>query len=115
VPRLEFGKRPPINHVIKDFNAQNREIKGRVDALAVMRKRESMRKRAIAEYGCRCDACGYDKIEALTFDQVKVGGNQFKKKYGHGFVKWLHINKFPNTVRLLCYNCAALKAHGIKV
>lgn len=54
-----------------------------------------------------CDCCGENHYEFLTLDHINGNGRKHRKEVGKGyrFLRWLVSNKFPDGIRVLCYNC----------
>ena len=59
-----------------------------------------------------CVLCGEDRLECLSIDHIKGGGNQQRKKglrSSAGFYAWLRNNNFPDGYQTLCMNCQFVK------
>jgi hypothetical protein len=61
---------------------------------------------AIEAYGGRCVCCGESHPYFLTLDHVNGDGAAEKRTYPSGStVRWAYKNGFPDSLRLLCWNC----------
>lgn len=65
-------------------------------------------------FGGKCVICGFDDFRALHLDHIHGGGNQIRKKGGHGLLdKWRMTRDNPEearaTFQLLCANCNNIK------
>lgn len=66
------------------------------------------RRKAIAAYGGACVCCGETNREFLTFDHIDGWGAAHRATVGEGatvIVNWIIKNNYPDTIRLLCWNC----------
>lgn len=70
------------------------------------RKRERIK--AIQAYGGKCVCCGETNAGFLTLDHVNDDGSEHRRSSGKTVFKlavWARQNGYPDTLRLLCYNC----------
>lgn len=83
--------------------------KNKVVILARAKERNKMYKNIVfSSYGNKCYCCGETNPIFLSIDHVNGGGNAHKrsiKKHGVVYYQWIITNKFPDYLRLLCYNC----------
>lgn len=58
-------------------------------------------------YGNRCVCCGESNIKFLTLDHVNNDGRLHRKtvKSGRRVYAWAKKNGYPDSLRLLCWNC----------
>lgn len=81
------------------------------DGLSVKKRAKvARRQRAMAAYGNKCECCGESNPAFLTFDHINDDGKDHKNENGrrtsgHELVDWIIKNKYPDTIRLLCWNC----------
>jgi hypothetical protein len=75
-------------------------------------KQRGLRSFCLEKYGnrCSCPKCPErhnTHPQFLTFDHVHGQGTRHYKEVGHNimFYKWIIKNNFPDTLRLLCWNC----------
>lgn len=66
-----------------------------------------VRKEVIDHYGGQCACCGETEFNFLTIDHIgNWGGEHRKQGYsGRNLYYWIRRNKYPDTLRVLCYNC----------
>lgn len=78
---------------------------------AAFRSRQKLRKTVLNHYGNNnphCVCCYENKIEFLSLDHIKGGGNKQRKAIKRGsreHWKWFVDNIFPTGFRILCHNC----------
>lgn len=63
---------------------------------------------ALEAYGGKCVCCAETNPVFLTFDHIGGGGNVHRKSstlLRHNVGLWLIRNSFPDTFRVLCWNC----------
>lgn len=79
----------------------------------------AIRKKVFDHYGwvCSCKGCGRDEQEFLTIDHIGGWGKEHRlpsgyKVSGLTLYRWIIRNKFPNSLRTLCYNCNCSQAHA---
>lgn len=69
----------------------------------------------IQQYGgrCSCPNCPETDVRFLTLDHVKGDGNLHRKttKYASLYT-WAKKNNYPDTLRLLCWNCNCGRYHN---
>lgn len=65
-------------------------------------------------YGALCDCCGETELRFLTIDHVKNDGAKQRKMMGQGhvFFRWIINNGFPDSIRILCFNCNSGRYHN---
>lgn len=74
---------------------------------------DKLRSLVYSAYGNVCACCGETSPLFLTLDHVNNDGAQHRrsltgKNYGariDAILRWARDNNFPNTLRLLCFNC----------
>ncbi len=73
-----------------------------------------LKKIVFEHYGAVCDCCGENEVRFLTIDHINNDGAEHRKEVAAGavFFKWIIINNFPNTVRILCFNCNSGRYHN---
>jgi len=56
---------------------------------------------------CSCPSCNVDDIDVLCLDHINGDGKEHRKLVGLGdpVYRWIRSNNYPDTLRLLCYNC----------
>jgi hypothetical protein len=71
------------------------------------------KKEALVYYGNKCECCGEEAYEFLTFEHKNGDGAQHRRdnKLGSGrdFAYWLKKNNYPAFIGILCWNCNAAK------
>ena len=85
----------------------------RKNSVILLRKhkewRTKLRCEVIDHYGRQCVCCGEKHLEFLTIDHIGGEGKKQKKQIGIGngtaFYCWIKRNNYPDTLRVLCYNC----------
>ena len=96
--------------------ARNRKLHGRPDRskeFATRRSRVWTNKMCIiTHYGGHCKCCGESRPEFLTLDHINNDGASHRKilrsqgiSSHRRFYKWVIDSGFPDTLRLLCFNC----------
>ena len=74
------------------------------------------RHEALMAYGGKCmcpGGCLEDNLDFLTFDHVNNDGMTHRKRIGATRMPgWLKKNGYPDTIRVLCYNCNCARVHG---
>jgi predicted restriction endonuclease len=96
----------------KKYSEENKEV------MIIRRKERSTRLRNIVleHYGGKCVCCGESQIEFLSIDHVNNDGAiERKEKHlrGPNLYSYIIKNGFPNSYRVLCYNCnMSLGMHG---
>lgn len=69
------------------------------------------RKEVIAAYGGECLCCGEKDWHFLSLDHINNDGAKHRREVGaSGVYKWAIDNKFPPTLRILCFNCNMARA-----
>ena len=64
----------------------------------------------------KCEHCGYDNVEALTFDHINNDGNTHRKEINNSRIEdWMKENNYPEGFRVLCRNCNWLDRIGYKI
>jgi hypothetical protein len=65
-------------------------------------------------YGGKCDCCGESNPKFLTLDHRGSDGSKHRKevKNSKGVYSWARKNNYPDTLRLLCWNCNCGRAHN---
>jgi len=70
---------------------------------------------AIAHYSNntnKCECCGENAFEFLTFDHINGGGNKHRKNNKiWNLAVWLVKNDYPEGFRILCFNCNCSIGH----
>lgn len=98
------------DHMFKKRKYCSRKCAGKaitVSADAKTRRRQ----RVIEAYGGRCTCCGESQWQFLSIDHINNDGAKHRSEIGQSNVyKWAEDNGFPNTLRLLCYNCNMARA-----
>jgi len=62
---------------------------------------------------CSCPNCNVDDIDVLCVDHINGDGAEHRKIVGRNMYNWVKLNNYPDTFRLLCYNCnQSLDHHG---
>lgn len=102
------------------YRAANRDKLNRMERASYEKHKENIKKSAkryyeklrnqvFEHYGNRCSCCGETESVFLTIDHVNDDGSQHRKQRGMGTIlyRWVIANGFPDTVRILCYNCNA--------
>lgn len=76
-----------------------------VNSLAI--RAAKMRLNCLEVYGGECKCCGEQETVFLTFDHVNGDGAKHREttRSGYSFYKWMKDNDYPNSIRILCYNC----------
>lgn len=79
------------------------------DGLTVkQRRRKKDKLKVIQAYGGKCECCGETNAAFLTLDHVNDDGAKHRKESGKIVFKltdWAIKNNYPDSLRLLCYNC----------
>jgi len=66
----------------------------------------SIKTEVIAAYGGCCACCGEDTIHFLCLDHVNLDGGEHRKTVKNAYIyKWARDNNYPDTLRVLCYDC----------
>ena len=80
-------------------------------------RHERLRREAIDAYGGRCECCGESDIHFLTIDHV-AGVVPLNHRHANGrrlsgtaFLYRIRSEGFPDTCRLLCWNCNCAYAY----
>jgi hypothetical protein len=64
---------------------------------------------AIEAYGGACGCCGETEPVFMSLDHVQGGGKQHRKEIfgqkGGNMWAWAKNNGYPDSLRLLCFNC----------
>lgn len=70
-------------------------------------RRRSRRRIVIAGYGNACECCGESQYDFLTIDHVNNNGSEERAAGMTQETLYKHIieSRFPQTYRVLCYNC----------
>jgi len=83
---------------------------------ATIRKRyyEKWKKVVFDHYGNDCSCCGEDEPKFLTIDHVENDGAAHRKEVAPGstLFRWIIKNDFPETFRILCFNCNSGRYHN---
>lgn len=86
------------------------------DVQRMSRKRyyEKWKKIVFDRYGNECSCCGEAEPKFLTIDHVNDDGAEHRKEVSAGIVlfRWLVANDFPETFRILCFNCNSGRYHN---
>ena len=89
--------------------------KKRLDGTDAHMKR---RKAVFDHYGwrCSCVGCNETRVEFLTVDHIGEWGKNHRtpsgrKMTGRAIIQWIVSHNFPDTIRILCYNCNCARAH----
>ena len=71
------------------------------------RNHTKIRKEVIDYYGGQCTCCGETELGFLTIDHIDNWGAEHRKQgySGRNLYYWIRRNNYPNTLRILCYNC----------
>jgi hypothetical protein len=65
-----------------------------------------LKKEVFAAYGGKCECCGEDNEYFLTMDHINNDGYKYRKSANNSNVyKYIKRNCFPDTFRILCWNC----------
>jgi len=73
-----------------------------------VRYRRIVKQIVMDAYGNKCICCGEDNPDLLTIDHINGNGSQHRREVksgGHGFYRWIINHRFPDNLRLLCWNC----------
>lgn len=57
---------------------------------------------------CVCPPCGETETKFLTLDHINDDGGQHRRNMngrGNAVYTWVKQNNFPETLRLMCFNC----------
>lgn len=55
---------------------------------------------------CSCPKCPEVNPKFLTVDHINNDGYKLRKKQGrYALYRWIINNNFPDTIRLMCWNC----------
>lgn len=78
-------------------------------------KRRKDREEVLSRYGGKCVCCGESTYEFLSFDHVNNDGAEHRKTHrGDYLLYWIKENNYPDSVRVLCYNCNLARGkHGV--
>jgi hypothetical protein len=70
-------------------------------------KNKITRKEIIDKYGGKCDCCGINDYRFLCLDHKNNDGYKARKyiRAGFGLHKWIKKNNYPDSIRVLCFNC----------
>lgn len=69
------------------------------------------RKEVIGHYGGKCVCCGESDWHFLSLDHVNNDGAQHRREIGQSrLYKWAQDNNYPDSLRVLCYNCNMARA-----
>jgi predicted restriction endonuclease len=96
----------------KNYSRRNKDI------MIIRRKKRSanLRNTVLEHYGGKCACCGEVQNEFLSIDHVNNDGAiERKEKHlrGPNLYSYIIKNGFPNSYRVLCYNCnMSLGMHG---
>lgn len=94
---------------------RKRYARNRDEKVAAYKKHYDKLKRIVFEhYGYVCDCCGESEPRFLTLDHIHNDGAEHRKRMGagHVFFRWIINHGFPNTIRVLCYNCNSGRHHN---
>ena len=73
---------------------------------AVQRRRKSIRRKAIAYKGSRCEICGYERCpEALEFHHLDNGSKDFGISQRGDTRSWSKVKAELDKCVMLCANC----------
>jgi hypothetical protein len=69
--------------------------------------RKGIRAEVVAGYGGQCQCCAELNIKFLTLDHVNDDGAEHRRTMtsATNIYLWARRNGYPDTLRLLCYNC----------
>lgn len=112
--KRENRKRSYYKHHEKELEQKRIAWAKRSTKIATQRrvKRREQKQSIINKYGGKCICCGEKYIEFLTMDHINGDGAQHRKKIGRGnLYKWIITHNYPNTFRVLCYNCNCSIGH----
>jgi 5-methylcytosine-specific restriction endonuclease McrA len=80
------------------------------------RKRNRLKKDALAAYGNQCVWCGQPNLDYLEFDHIKGDGKEHREQMSSPAetYKWMRDNNYPkDRFQILCGNCHNAKSyHG---
>ena len=71
-------------------------------------KRVQLKNLIFDTYGRFCSCCGETRVEFLSLDHVGGWGASHRKELNNNQIslyKWVIKNDFPNSIRVLCFNC----------
>lgn len=69
-------------------------------------RKYALKLNCLNHYGAVCGCCGEAEIEFLTIDHIHGNGSQHRKETkGNSIYLILKRENYPNTYRVLCFNC----------
>lgn len=71
--------------------------------------KQRRRKSVIAAYGGKCTCCGESEWQFLSLDHINNDGAAHRREVRDVY-KWAEDNNYPNTLRVLCFNCNMARA-----
>lgn len=85
------------------------EYRARIDAY-IKETTDALRAEALAAYGDACECCGETTVEFLNIDHIEGVPPSHRSKsgarlFGRPFYYVLKREGFPDTCRILCFNC----------
>lgn len=110
--RLERQRRYYDKHKVRIRAERNAQWPlRRVKTLPKMHERWAKRReQALEKFGNKCVCCGITEKAFLTFDHIKGGGRQHRKRVGsYGFLLWLINEATTDEIQILCWNCNGAK------
>lgn len=88
------------------------------------RKYQKLKRDIIGHYSnntFKCACCGENEYLFLCIDHINNDGGEQRKRLNKGIntgtspskiYQWLRVNKYPDTVQVLCHNCNWGKRYG---
>lgn len=92
---------------LKEYHAQKHLNKKDKRNATSRRYYRNLRDQVLNRYGAMCSCCGESDKTFLTLDHVNNDGAEHRRKIGMGhiFYRWIIDHAFPDTIKVLCYNC----------
>jgi hypothetical protein len=92
---------------IKKLNRKYRKLHGEKYRENSRKRTQLERIKIINHYGGKCECCGISDYRFLCLDHKNNDGYEHRKKVraGYSLHKWIKDNKYPDSIRVLCFNC----------
>ncbi len=73
-----------------------------------------LRESILKNYGNACECCKENIYEFLCLDHINGDGGKHRKAgiKGKNMLLWVRDNNYPDTIRILCYNCNNAVRYG---
>jgi hypothetical protein len=100
--RLDSARK---RYAAKPFRGWTPERRAQLNAANKRRRRED-RETVLWHYGAECSCCGETELMFLTMDHVNDDGAEHRRQVPPDkLYRWIIKSGFPDSFRVLCYNC----------